>query len=238
MAKAGSTFSNFKSPFQRSATWGPAAGNPAVQTDQTAGAAQAPAWAPGQAPWDTAYEKSVSGLDLNKTNALASIAKARANTSQLYGLNADGTDNTTDPLSRLASLRADFEKLKHGSSASYAARGLGYDGSYQNKVNSDYQSNMRSTDALKKDFAAANTSLDNQTLQVNSNYNTDIAGQEWNRASAAAQNVATGAVDVGAPASPTAAPTRRDAVMAALNGNLGPTVRKRLAAEAKKNGWA
>lgn len=195
--------------------------------------AAAPGSNPAAAPFDAAYSQGVSALDLNKNNALSLIAKQRGNISQLYGLNADGSENTTDPFSRLSQLKADYEKIKRGSSASYAARGLGYDGAYQNKVAGDYDKNLRATDSLKKDFAAQNDSLTEKELGVTSSYNTDLANLGFRRAEGAAYAVATGENDLGG----SAAPTRRDKVLGALNGSLGPAVRKRLQAEAKKNGW-
>lgn len=196
-----------------------------------------PAYSPAAAPFDAAYSYGISTLDLNKNNALASIAKQRGNVSQLYGLNADGSENTTDPFSRLSQLKADYEKIKRGSSASYAARGLGYDGAYQNKVSGDYDRNLRATDSLKKDFAARNDELTEKELGVTSAYNTDKANLGFRRAESAAYAVATGENNLGGSAPAAQAPTRKDKVLGALSGSLGAAVRKRLRAEAKKNGW-
>lgn len=194
--------------------------------------ADAPKFTPAPSPFDAAYEEGKSTLGLNRDNALAAIAKQRTQTSQDFGFNKDGTENTLDPFSRLANLKADYQKIKRGSSASYAARGLGYDGSYQNKVNDNFDGNLRNTDNLKKDFAAANTALDNQELSVNSGYNTDLSGLKWTKTQADAQDISSGNKDVGAPVN-----TRRDAVLSALSKTLTPKHRKALQAEARKNGW-
>lgn len=191
---------------------------------------------PAAAPFDAAYEQGVSALNTNRDTALAAIAKQRTNISQLYGLNADGSENTTDPFSRLSQLKADYEKIKRGSLNSYADRGLGYSGAMQNKVMGDYDRNLRANDSLRKDFAAQNDALTEKELGVRSAYNTDLSNLGFRRAEGAAYAVATGEDDMGG--SPAAQPTtRKDKVLAALGGSLGPAVRKRLRAEAKKNGW-
>lgn len=229
-------FTNFISPFASNKP--SLVGNhPAIKPVAPASPTAAAPAGPSSAPFDAAFDQARSGLDLNKTNSLAAIAKARGNASQIYGLNADGSENTRDPFSRLATLRSDYEKIKRGSSASYAARGLGYDGSYQNKINSDNENNMRGNDALTKSFAAENTALDDQERGVNAGYTTELSSLAFQRAQGASQAVATGQSDVAGPPAQAATPTRRDAVMAALSGHLGPAVRKRLRAEAASNGW-
>lgn len=211
-------------------------GGAATSTPVAPASPTAAAPAPGPAPWDTAYEQGKSGLDKDKTAALGQIAKKRVNTSLLYGLNADGTENTTDPYSRLAVLKADYEKIKRGSSASYAARGLGYDGAYQNKINSNAENQGRGLDSLRKGFQQENMSLDDAELGVHSAYNSGLNDLNWRKADSASAKVETGEQDVAGPA-PAGEPTRKDKVMAALSTHLTPATRKRLREEAKKNGW-
>lgn len=192
--------------------------------------AQAPKPAP--APYDNQYEQTRATLTQNRDVALANVSADRTQTAQNYGFNFDGTENTTDPYSRLATLRADFEKIKRGSGTGYAARGQLYAGSYQNQVNSDQEGHNRGYDALRKDFTSQANALRDRETQIQSDYNTGLTQAGNQRIDAAAGAVAEGEAPVAT------APTRRDAVLKALSGYLTPKTRKRLAAEARSNGWA
>jgi hypothetical protein len=186
---------------------------------------------PAPAPWDNRYEQTKASLTQNRDVALANVTADRNQTAQNYGFNFDGTENSTDPYSRLATLRADYEKIKRGSSVGYAARGQLYAGSFQNQVNSDQEQHNRSYDSLRKDFQQTSNQIRDREAEINAGYNSGLTEAGNTRIDQAAEGVATGEAPVAA------APTRKDAVLAALSQNLTPKTRKRLQNEARSNGW-
>lgn len=185
----------------------------------------------GPAPWDTQYEQTKSSLNQSRDSRLTNLAADRSTLQTSYGYNLDGTENSSDPYSRLASLRADYEKIKRGSSANLAAQGMGYDGAFQNAVNQNQESQNRNLDSLKKDFQGQANSLRNQETEIWNEWSGGLTSAGNERIDRAASNVADGS-------SPVAVPNqRRDAVLSALSGKLSPSHRDRLRKEAMKNGW-
>lgn len=186
---------------------------------------------PVVAPWDSAFESTRSTLDLNRNSSLAGLAARRTQARQDYGINEDGSENTTDPYSRLATLKADYAKIKRGSSANLAGAGFGYDGSFQNQVNADQEGESRGRDSLMKAFNAQMADYNQQEVGIGQQYNTDLTNAGNSRIDKQAAAVADGSNTVYAPS------PRRDAVLKALAGRLRPQTRARLMREAQKEGW-
>lgn len=209
--------------------WAPAKTPGPLQAATAKAAANNPAPAP--APWDPQYEQTRASLAQNRDTNLANLAADRSTLQSSYGYNLDGTENTSDPYSRLAMLRADYEKIKRGSSATLASAGMGYDGAFQNAVNRNQENQNRALDALKKDFGQQATALRNQETSIYNDYTSGITAAGNERIDRAASNVADGTAPVATPN------TRMQAVLNALAGKLSPSHRKRLENEARKNGW-
>src|SRR5574343_988620 len=108
----------------------------------------------------------------------------------------DGSENTSDPYSRLAQLRADYEKIKRGAGVNYAARGQLYSGAYQNQINADQEVQNRSIDALRKDFGDQSASLRNRSSEIWNTYGQGLTAASNARIDSASNDVATGAVPV------------------------------------------
>lgn len=189
--------------------------------------------APSPAPWDSRFEQTKASLISNRDTALTNLANDKTRLQSTYGYNMDGTENTSDPYSRLAQLRADYEKIKRGSSVSYAARGQLYSGAYQNQVNADQEAQNRSLDSLRKDFADQSAGIRNQETGIWGEFNSGYTDASNARIDSAANAVATGEAPVAT------AKTRKDSVLAALSTpkKWKPGHLKNLLKEAKQNGW-
>lgn len=224
----GSFSSSIKlNPFKSKAQWAKVGTIGSAKPPKPAAAAPAPA----PAPWDSQYAGTVASLTQNRDTSLANVAANRATLQSTYGYNLDGSENTSDPYSRLAQLRADYEKVKRGSGVNYAASGQFYSGAYQNQVNSDQEGQNRSLDALRKDFNDQAANLRNQETSIYNEYNSGLTSASNQRIQSAADAVANGDSPV-ATASP-----RMQAVLSALAGKLSPSHRRKLRNEALKNGW-
>lgn len=212
-------------------------GSPASALGRTTAPAPAPALPPptptAPAPWDSQYENTVANLNSTRGAALTNLAAEQSRAQSDYGYNMDGSENTSDPYSRLATLRADFEKIKRGAGTSYASRGQLYSGAYQNQINANQEGQNQSLDALRKNFQDYSANLRGRSTDIWNTYNSALTAAGNARIQQAADATATGE-------SPTLqmGPTgRHAAVLSALSGKLSPSHRARLVAEARKNGW-
>lgn len=189
--------------------------------------------APGPAPWDTQYESTLAALNKRRDSSLTNLAANRTAMQKAYGYNLDGSENTADPYSRLSTLRADYEKIKRGSSVGYAARGQLYTGAYQNQVNSNQEAQNRALDSLRKDWQSQVNSLNEQESDIYGSYNSALTDAMNTRIDRAASNVADGTAPVAT------AKTRRESVLEALSTpkKWKPGHLQNLINEARKNGW-
>lgn len=200
--------------------------------------------APSPAPYDPNYENTLAALGRNRDIGLNGVNYNRSMLQKNYGFNSDGTENTTDPYSRLATLRADYERIKRGTVNNSAASGQLYAGSRQNMDNFNLDNQNRDYSNLKSDFDQQDFSLTQQQTGIQNDYTTGVMDAGTLRNEQQSQAVATGAAPVAGNM------TRKQAVLGALKkhrapGGQGymagagysPSHLRRLMKEAKKNGW-
>lgn len=114
---------------------------------------------------DPNYDAMLASATRNRDTALQQNEAARAQLGQTYGFRVgEGgsvMDDPTNPFSRAAALATAYRQRTQGSTTSYAARGQLYAGSLQNAHNANQEWNLRSRDALIRDFMNARTRLSN-----------------------------------------------------------------------------
>lgn len=189
--------------------------------------------APAPLPYDPIYEGRLAQLSTQKSMGLADVAAGRETVQRNYGFNIDGTENSADPYSRLARLRADYEKVKRGANNNFAASGQLYAGSYQNQINDNQDANGYAYDQLRKDFQNQVAGLNRQESGINADYSQGVYTAGVDRYTNSLEDIATGAV------APPSRSTRMQAVLEALSkpkrwktGHLA-----KLQKEARQNGW-
>jgi hypothetical protein len=149
---------------------------------------------PAQLPVDPSYEGQVAALARNRDDTLLSLAAQRAQNLQEYGFTEAPTGGVafdpSNPFSRAALLRKNYQESKQGTQTGYAARGQLYAGALQTAQaanDTGFNQNENSLERALLGFLANNQGAQNR---ARSSYETSVAQAMADRVLRAQQDLA------------------------------------------------